>query len=98
SSVAEISLDLTTHLPDLGQHPLGLEVALNGARVCVFSLFRYGWLELRIPVPEKLRSAEDFELELSADHTWQPRPVKGETRDDRELSIAVCNITVASGQ
>jgi hypothetical protein len=35
-------------------------------------------------------------LELRADRTWQPRPVAGETRDDRELSIAACNITVKS--
>ena len=35
--------------------------------------------------------------EVSADRTWQPRPVgNGNTneRDDRELSIAVCNIQI----
>jgi SAM-dependent methyltransferase len=96
SGVAEIRLDLTTHLPDLGQRPLGLEVFLNGARLSAFSLFRYGWVELRIPVPEEIGSkdAQEFELELRADHTWQPRPVEGEGRDDRELSIAVCNLVV----
>ena len=94
--IDEIGLDLTTHLPDLGEHPLGLEVLLNGVRLCAFSLYRYGWLELRIPVPEELRlkSVQEFELELRADHTWQPRPVEGEGRDDRELSIAVCNLVI----
>lgn len=96
SSVSEIRLDITTHLPELGAHPLGLEVFLNGVRLCAFSFWRYGWLELRVPVPEALGSegGHEFELELRADRTWQPRPVEDETRDDREVSVAVCNIIV----
>jgi len=45
-------------------------------------------------VPEELASgaAGDFELELRADRTWQPRPDAAENPDDRELSVAVCNI------
>jgi hypothetical protein len=98
--VAEIRLDLTTHLPSLGQHPLGLEIFLNGVKLCAFSLYQYGWLELRIPVPAAFGNGDvqEFELELRADHTWQPRPVAGEIRDDRELSITVCNLEVTSGQ
>ncbi len=99
--LTEIRLDMTTHMPDLGVHPLGVELLLNGAKLCALSLWRYGWLELRVVVPEALsESAEangEFELEIRADHTWQPRPTGDETRDDRELSIAVCNIEV-SGQ
>ena len=96
AGVSEIRLDITTHLPELGAQPLGLEVFLNGVRLCAFSLWRYGWLELRVPVPEAVGSAagHEFELELRADRTWQPRPVEDETRDDRELSVAVCNIIV----
>ncbi len=96
ATVSEIRLDLTTHLPDLHALPLGVEIFLNGERLCAFSLRRYGWLELRVPVPADLggRARGAFELELRTDRTWQPRPVAGETRDDRELSIAVCNITV----
>ena len=95
AGLAEIRLDLTTNMPDLGARPLGIEVYLNGARLCALSLWRYGWLELRVPVPEALASgASEFELELRADRTWQPRPVADETRDDRELSVAVCNIVV----
>jgi hypothetical protein len=93
--LSEIRLDLTTHLPDLGVRPLGLELLLNGARLSAFTLYRYGWLELRVPVPEALASGvSEFVLELRADRTWQPRPVEDETRDDRELSIAVCNIVI----
>jgi hypothetical protein len=100
AGVAEIRLDLTTHLPSLGQHPLGLEIFLNGVKLCAFSLYQYGWLELRIPVPPAFGNGDvqEFELELRADHTWQPRPVAGEIRDDRELSIAVCNLEATSGQ
>jgi cyclopropane fatty-acyl-phospholipid synthase-like methyltransferase len=100
-SVSEIRLDLTTHLPNLGERPLGLEIFLNGERLCALSLCRYGWLELRMLVPQALAGAEmknEFELELRADRTWQPRPTADETRDDRELSVAVCNIVVKQSQ
>jgi cyclopropane fatty-acyl-phospholipid synthase-like methyltransferase len=95
-AISQISFDLTTHIPDLSSRPLGLEILLNGVKLCAFSLYRYGWLELCVPVPEALRkqAACEFELELRADRTWQPRPVSDETRDDRELSVAVCNIVI----
>ena len=71
------------------------------ARLAALSLFRYGWLELEIFVPEDARAAqaEDaraFELEIRADRTWRPRPDDPENKDDRELSIAVCNIEIFS--
>ena len=98
--LSEIRMDLTTHLPDLGARPLGIELLLNGVKLCAFSLWRYGWLELRVPVPRALTPAAsgEFELELRADRTWQPRPTGDETRDDREVSIAVCNLEVDSRQ
>jgi len=98
AKLSEIRLDITTHMPDLGPRPLGLEIFLNGARLSAFTLWRYGWLELRVPVHEALASGAsgEFELELRADRTWQPRPVEDETRDDRELSVAVCNIEIYS--
>jgi SAM-dependent methyltransferase len=97
--LTEIRLDMTTHIPDLGSHPLGIELLLNGHKLCAFSIWRYGWLELRVPVPAAItgEASGEFELEIRADRTWQPRPTGEETRDDRELSIAVCNIT-GSGQ
>ena len=96
SKLSEIRLDITTHMPELGARPLGLELFLNGVRLCAFSLWRYGWLELRVPVADNPASDREgeFELEIRADRTWQPRPVLDETRDDRDLSIAVCNIVV----
>ncbi|CAN5657940.1 hypothetical protein BH18ACI4_BH18ACI4_14300 [soil metagenome] len=94
--LSEISMDLTTHMPDLRTRPLGLEILLNGIRVCALSLLEHSWLTLRVPVPEPLsfKAAGEFEMEILADRTWQPRPLGDETRDDRELSVAVCNIVI----
>jgi SAM-dependent methyltransferase len=97
AKLCEIHLDITTHMPDLGARPLGLEIFLNGERLCAFSLCSYGWLELSVAVPERLSGSDtgaQFELEIRADRTWQPRPVTDETRDDRELSVAVCNLVI----
>ncbi len=97
--ISRINLDLITHIPDLRARPLGLEILLNDVRLSVFSLFRYGWFALCVPVPEALnaKASGEFRLEIRADRTWQPRPAAGEERDDRELSIAACNIEIQSG-
>ena len=100
SDVSEITLDLTTHMPDLRTQPLELEFLLNGERLSCFALLRRAWLNLHLFVPERLNSEANgqFELEIRANRTWQPRPTNDERRDDRELSIAVCNIEVVSRQ
>jgi SAM-dependent methyltransferase len=96
ANVRTLRLALTTHLPDLPQQPLGLELLFNGALVSAFALIRYGWLELTIDV----RSAPPADmaehvLEIRADRTWRPRPGSPGERDDRELSIAVCNLAIS---
>jgi SAM-dependent methyltransferase len=91
-ALSKLRLDLTTHIPDVSERPLGLKLFLNGECLCDFSLCRHGWLELELDVPDELSAAGDYELELRADRTWQPRPDDPANRDDRELSIAVCNI------
>ena len=98
-ALARLRLDLTTHIPDLRARPLRLEFLLNGARLAFLSLLRYGWLELEILIPEEIRAPQadgqqQFELEIRADRTWRPRPDDPDNRDDRELSIAVCNIEI----
>jgi cyclopropane fatty-acyl-phospholipid synthase-like methyltransferase len=92
-----IRLDLTTHLPDLGQRPVELTFTLNGSPLGACTLFRYGWIELELRLPEPMNAAngEWFELEITADRTWQPRPGDAQNRDDRNISIAVCNIQCA---
>jgi SAM-dependent methyltransferase len=93
-ALSALRLDLTSHMPDLRERPLGLELSLNGLRLCALSLLRHGWLELTFEVPGELSAAGDYELEIRADRTWQPRPDDPDNRDDRELSIAVCNLEV----
>jgi SAM-dependent methyltransferase len=95
-SVSSLALDLTSHVPDISERPLGLELFLNGERLCALSLFRHGWLGLKTAVPEALPRGDggDFELEIRADRTWRPRPDDPSNPDDRELSVAVCNIEV----
>ncbi|HVF41775.1 MAG TPA: methyltransferase domain-containing protein [Pyrinomonadaceae bacterium] len=98
-TLSALRLDLTTHAPDLGPEtsaratrPVVLELLLNGRRLRALSLFRHGWLSLHVEIPEDLLLARDFELELRASRTWRARPNDPDNRDDRELSIAVCNI------
>jgi SAM-dependent methyltransferase len=94
AKVNRIRLDLTTHLPGLGPRKLGLTFALNGAPLAACTLFRYGWVELefRLPEPVVAKDGELFEIEITADQTWQPRPGDPQSRDDRQLSVAVCNL------
>jgi cyclopropane fatty-acyl-phospholipid synthase-like methyltransferase len=96
NKLSEIAMDLTTHMPDLSTQPLTIEILLNRTRVCAFSLLDNSWLSLRVPVPDSLsrKAHGKFEIEILADRTWQPRPAGDETRDDRELSIAVCNMVI----
>lgn len=96
-SLSKLDLDLATHIPNLGSEALGLEVLLNGKCLSIFSLFGYGWLHVEIEVPDELgrqpvEGAKQFELEIRASRTWQPRAVDPTSGDDRQLSIAVCNI------
>ncbi|HKP92944.1 MAG TPA: methyltransferase domain-containing protein, partial [Chthoniobacterales bacterium] len=93
-AVQRIKLDLTTHLPELEAHPIEVTFSLDGNRVASCTLFRYGWVELDIRLPEPVLATEDraFELEITANQTWQPRPTDPENRDDRLISIAVCNL------
>ena len=97
-AVSRIEFDLTTHMPELRARPLTLEVLLNGSRIGYLSMFQQGWVELSLDVPDEtsISATDRFELELRADRTWQPRPRQDETRDDRELSVAVCNIVATT--
>lgn len=98
--LAGITLDLTTHMPDVRERPLTLEFILNGETLTTFQLFRQGWMHLNLFVPSRLvaQFAGKYELEIRADRTWQPRPSNDGDRDDREISIAVCNLEITSAR
>jgi hypothetical protein len=95
-ALSEISLDLTTHMPDVRERPLSLDFILNGETLTTFQLFRHGWVHLKLSVPGSLvaSAAGKYKLKICADRTWQPRPSSDESRDDREISIAVCNLEI----
>jgi len=94
-NLRKISFDLTTHLPNLKSEPVQIDLRLNGELLAAWSLFRQGWLTVEVFVPQSISAQVDlFELELSSSRTWQPRVGVTQDRDDREISIAVCNIQV----
>jgi len=93
-SISKVKLDLITHIPNLGSgEPLGLEFLMNGVSLCALSLFNYGWLELEICVPQTA-GRRRWDFEIRADRVWQPVHSDPASSDDRELSIAVCNVVV----
>lgn len=96
--LSEISLDLTTHMPDVHERALLVEFFVNGQLVNSLNIIRKGWLHANLLVPRAIIAQADgkFELHIRAGRTWKPRPTNDETRDDREISIAVCNIEVRS--
>jgi ubiquinone/menaquinone biosynthesis C-methylase UbiE len=99
ASLSKLRLDLTTHIPDLHEQALGLEFFLQGQTVLAVSLIRPGWLEVTIDILDQAGFCGEagdtlYEFEIRADRTWQPRPFDERNRDDRELSIAVCNIEI----
>ena len=96
--LSAINLDLTTHMPDVRERPLLLEFFLNGELLSSLNLIRNGWVHVDLAASPAFSAAAkgDFELRICAGRTWQPRPSNDETRDDREISIAVCNLEVVS--
>ena len=97
ASLEKISFDLTTHLPDLRTRPALIEVSVNDVQLAAFSIFRQGWFTLELNVPGQFRSPDNiYEIKLNANRTWQPRSDVADQgqRDDREISIAVCNVVV----
>ena len=86
-------------MPDLSEHPLGLQFLLNGEPVGALSLSQNGWtkMEMDLRAAAATQSPQDVveaAFEIRASRTWQPCSTNPESRDDRELSIAVCNVEV----
>ena len=94
ADLVEISLDLKTDMPDVRERPLLIEFILDGQVLSIFNLFRPGWLHVDFCISEVTELAGTHELRIRSDRTWQPRPGNNEGRDDREISIAVCNLEV----
>ncbi len=90
-----LRLKLMSHLPELETTPLNLEFHLNGQSVCAFVLYRYDWLALTIDVSEfTARETQPYELVIKPSRTWQPSRHLPDNGDERELSIAVCELEI----
>jgi hypothetical protein len=98
-SLSRLRLDLTCHMPDLPARPLALEFLYNGVPVGGLSLAENGWRQVELDLSQVARNstkdrATDALFEIRASRTWQPSSTNAESQDDRELSIAVCNLEV----
>jgi ubiquinone/menaquinone biosynthesis C-methylase UbiE len=99
ASLSLVRLQLQTHLPEIETQPLKLTFFLGGIQAGAFSLSVYGWVEIEVDVREiaaRLRRVTDepFEFELRANRVWQPSLHDSASTDDRQLSVAVCNIEI----
>jgi ubiquinone/menaquinone biosynthesis C-methylase UbiE len=99
NSLSELGFYLACHLPDLAQHPLNLEFFLNGQAVGSQCLTQSGWTKVELKV-SKMRAQSpagaphDFVFQIRADRTWQPCSTDPASSDNRELSVAICNIEI----
>ena len=94
--LSRISLQLTTHIPDLRTSPMELEFKLNGVSIGGLCLFEYDWLEVALDVPVSVAErTTQFKLEIISNRTWQPSVANPDSGDDRHLSIAVCNLRIS---
>lgn len=92
-SLSRVRFDLTCHMPHLAKQPLALEFRLNDQRVGGVCLIQNGWVKIEINLSEPISGAPaEFLFEIRADRTWQPCATNPDSSDDRELSVAVCNI------
>jgi hypothetical protein len=86
---AKLSFRMVTHIPDVAASPLRVELFLNGVFQRSISIAHNEPLTVEIPLTE---TTSEYELEIRADRTWQPRPIDTAVRDDREISVAVTEI------
>jgi len=88
-----LRLQVTTHIPDIRTLPMELKFKLNEELICDLCLFEYGWLEIEIDVPRRItQGTSEFRLHIIASRTWQPSTADPNSNDDRQLSIAVCDL------
>lgn len=98
-SLSRLRFDLTCHMPDLSERPLGLEFLCNGKQADALSLAANGWVKIELDLREiaagdRKENLIDAVFEIRATRTWQPSSTNPSSCDDRELSIAVCNVEV----
>lgn len=98
-SLSRLRFDLTCHMPNLSERALEIQCLLNGEPVGALSLAQNGWTKMEVDLREiaargTKENVIDAVFEIRASRTWQPFATNPESHDDRELSIAVCNVEV----
>jgi SAM-dependent methyltransferase len=95
-SLSRLQFDLTCHMPDLSERSLGLEFLFNGQLVGHLSLAENGWKKMELDLKEVVSQKEVINgvFVIRASRTWQPCSTNADSSDDRELSIAVCNVEI----
>ncbi len=98
NALSRLQFDLTCHMPNLAKQPLALEFWLNDKSVGALCLIQNGWVTVSIDLSDVASGLKDegnnYLFEIRADRTWQPCRTNPESNDDREISIAVCNIVM----
>ena len=90
--LSALSLDLTTHMPDLRDRPLVLEFLLNGDQLAVFSLVRASWLHLNLAVPAELSSQSGGKFELERSRQSHVATTTHERRNARRSRVINCGV------
>lgn len=95
-SLSRLTCDIICHMPDLAERPLKLGFSLNGRHLREVFVTDNNWQTLdmyaRTDSPNANQTPDDFVLEIRADRSWQPCSTNPASTDDRELSVAVCNL------
>jgi hypothetical protein len=94
---ARLLLRLVTHIPDVTSRPLQLKLSINRSLQRSLMLNDNQPHEIELELVNLAREPSgSYELEISADRTWQPKPNEPVARDDREISVAVFDIRLIS--
>jgi ubiquinone/menaquinone biosynthesis C-methylase UbiE len=93
-----LSFILVTHIPDVAVRPLSVTISINGSlhQLLVFNDNKPHSIELPLTKVPRSQASPAYDLEITADRTWQPNPNDPIARDDREISVAVFDIRLKS--
>jgi len=90
---SRLLFDLVTHIPDVAQRPLKVDICVNDTPAISLRLSDNEIRAIELELDDFVGLSEganiDYVVEIRADRTWQPRP---DGSDDRELSVALSNI------
>ena len=81
--------------PDLAQHPLHLEVLVQG-ETAGHAFFRTPWEMQQLFFPSAPLPAKRLRIDLKVDRTWRPDDLFQDGRDPRQIGLAVHRVALCS--